>query len=321
MASAGELWTKFQQGRLERRARKEAKALVREARAALRKYEYKLGDDVRTEIATSADTLDKAVAAGDHDAICKGLVALEDQVDRNLQFSRKSTVREYAESIAVAVLIALFLRAFVVEAFKIPSGSMIPTMEVGDHIFVNKFLYGIRIPFTKTKFFDYRKPHHGEVIVFIYPKDPSKDFIKRVIGVAGDKIEVRRNVVYVNGVALKRTPVVEDECSYWDLDEKTNVWKEHQCARFQEESDGHTYMTINSTDESWIDFPRPGDPSPYVVPAGHVFVMGDNRNNSSDSRAWGPVPLENIKGKALVIWWSSGKPSGIRWNRLAKVVN
>src|SRR5690242_12549510 len=112
MASVGELWAKFQQQRLERRARKEAKALVREARSALRKYEYKLADDVRADITASADTLDKAVVARDHDAICKGLVALEDQVDRNLQFSRKSTVREYAESIAVAVLIALFLRAF-----------------------------------------------------------------------------------------------------------------------------------------------------------------------------------------------------------------
>jgi signal peptidase I len=318
--SVREIWDRLQQARLRRRARKEAKALVREARRALRSYAYKIPDEVRVEVSTGADELEKALAANDHDAICKGLVTLEDQVDRHLSFSRKSTVREYGESIAVAVLIALFLRAFVVEAFKIPSGSMIPTMEVGDHIFVNKFLYGIRIPFTKTKFFDWRSPHRGEVIVFIYPKEPEKDFIKRVIGVAGDTIEVRRNQVYVNGVALKRTPVVENECSYWDYDEHYNQWKEHTCARFQEESDGHKYMTINSTDESWIDFPRPGDESPYKVPEGTVFVMGDNRNNSSDSRSWGPVPLENIKGKALVIWWSSGKPSGIRWNRLAKVV-
>jgi signal peptidase I len=190
-----------------RRVRREAQARVREARLALRRYESQIPAEARAELAAAARDLDAARIRGDHDATCDGLVRLDELVDRHLPYARKSTFREYAESIAVAVLIALFLRAFVVEAFKIPSGSMIPTMEVGDHIFVNKFIYGIRIPFTKLRFFDLRPPRRGEVIVFIYPREPDKDFIKRIVGIEGDRIEVRRNVLFVNGKAVTRHPV------------------------------------------------------------------------------------------------------------------
>ena len=154
-----------------------------------------------------------------------------------------------------------------VQAFKIPSGSMIPTLQVGDHIFVNKFIYGVRVPWTNIKFgMDYRKPRRGEVIVFIYPKEPEKDFIKRVVGLEGDTIEVHRNVVFVNGEPLPRHPLT-GPCTYWDVDERRHAWREELCAEYEEELDHHKYLTINSVNESWIDFPRPGDPSPYVVPA------------------------------------------------------
>jgi signal peptidase I len=177
------------------RARREAKALVRHVRSVLRRPGYRVPKDVVPEIAAAADRLDRAVQAGDHDAICIGLAQVDEQAERHLFFARKSAIREYADSIGVALLVALFLRTFVVEAFKIPSGSMIPTMEVGDHIFVNKFLYGLRVPFIPDrKFLEWRKPKAGEVIVFVYPKDETKDFIKRVVAVEGDQVEVHNDV-------------------------------------------------------------------------------------------------------------------------------
>src|SRR5262249_15719410 len=143
------------------------------------------------------------------------------------------------------------LRAFVVEAFKIPSGSMIPTMEVGDHIFVNKFLYGLRIPFTKLKFFEWRKPQRGEVIVFIYPVDPDKDFIKRVVAVEGDTVEVRHGILYVNGKEIQhhRQP---GEYPFWDYDERTDRWSQRTAVREEEELGGHKYITIHTN--AFADF-------------------------------------------------------------------
>jgi signal peptidase I len=313
------------EARLRRRARSEAAARVREVRGMIRDHAFRVPEPVRDEIHATCDALDKAREAQDHDAVCKGLIRLDEQVAQHLSFVQKSTFREYAESIAVAVLIALLLRAFVVEAFKIPSGSMIPTMQVGDHIFVNKFIYGVRIPFTKIKFFEWRKPKRGEVIVFIYPREPDKDFIKRVVGIEGDRIEVRNNAVYINGKQVPRT-LEPGPCRYLDYDEHTRQWKEQGCVKYQESLDGEVYETQVDEQDWTRDFPSPGDPSPYIVPKGHVFVMGDNRNNSHDSRYWGPVPLENIKGKAMIIWWSSGAPQegnvwNVRWNRVGHVVD
>jgi signal peptidase I len=310
---------RLRDGTRRRRVRREARARIREARAVLRRQGADLPADVRASLAAAATATEEARARGDHDATCRALVRLDDLIDRHVEAKTKSTFREYVESIGVAILIALLLRAFVVEAFKIPSGSMIPTMEVGDHIFVNKFIYGIRIPLTKVRFFDVRKPRRGEVVVFIYPREPDKDFIKRIVGVEGDSVEVRNNVLHVNGAAVEHRGL-PGPCFYTDYDEAIRRWSTKVCTRVEEELDGITYRTVFDPAGQRQDFPGAGE-DPYVVPAGHVFVLGDNRNNSHDSRFWGPVPVENIKGKALIVWWSSGGPDGIRWGRLGKMVD
>jgi len=366
---------------IEKRVRKESRALVAEARRALRRQSARVPEGIQREIAQLADRLDKAYQAGDGSAMRENMVLLDEMVDEHLAFARKSTVREYTESIGIAVMIALFLRAFVVEAFKIPSGSMIPTMEIGDHIFVNKFLYGLRIPFTKIRFFELRQPQRGEVVVFINPCQPDKDFIKRIIATEGDTVEVRCDVVYVNGTAVPVHQAPGDTCGYWDMDPRGN-WGQATCSAYIEKRDSLEYTIYNSDERPAKDAERadrlkgrymtlagehdfPGDRGPecadagdgpdprppderlrsrgrvepsvpedtryqgpcapqrrYVVPKGHVFVMGDNRDNSSDSRVWGPVPVENIRGKALFIWWSA-KPSaqgGVQWERIGKMV-
>ncbi len=208
---------------------------------------------------------------------------------------------------------------------------MIPTLEVGDHIFVNKFIYGVRLPLTGYLTKDgkdvkvleqVREPHRGEVIVFVYPKEPDKDFIKRIIAVAGDKVDIRGNQVYVNDQPLPRQPV-PGPCEYEDFDENVppnGEWRREQCDAYREQDGGLSYTTITNPHSSgghssWmLSFP-------LVVPPRSVFVMGDNRDNSHDSRYWGFVPYENIKGKALIIWWSAGKGGSVRLARMFHLIH
>lgn len=197
---------------------------------------------------------------------------------------KKSVFREYAEAIIIALLLALFIRTFVVQAFKIPSGSMIPTLLVGDHILVNKFGYGVKNPWTGTTWIALAEPGRGDVIVFRYPENPGQDFIKRVVGLAGDTVRVVNKKVYVNGEPL------EDSYSV-TLDPEI----------------------LPSARDNF---------GPVVVPPHSVFVMGDNRDNSHDSRFWGSVALSDIKGKAFLFYWSWDQDNfSVRWNRLGKVIH
>lgn len=199
---------------------------------------------------------------------------------------KKSLIREYIEAIAIAVLLALVIRTLVVQAFKIPSGSMIPTLDIGDHILVSKFIYGIRIPFTDIKILDFKKPERGDIIVFIYPEDEKKDFIKRVVGVAGDKIEVKNKEVFVNGERLNEKYII------------------HQDPHIKQRE----YEPRDNT-------------GPIIVPSDSLFVMGDNRDQSYDSRYWGFVKTNKVKGNAFIIYWSwDGKDTWVRWWRIGKLI-
>lgn len=182
---------------------------------------------------------------------------------------KKSVFREYAEAAVIAILLALFIRTFVVQAFKIPSGSMKPTLLVGDHILVNKFIYGIKIPFVRKTLIPVKEPQREDVIVFIYPVNKDKDFIKRIIGLPGDQIEIFGRKIHINGRPFR---------------------------------DMHGFYS--DTDKSSSDLPAKTHFGPITVPENHLFVMGDNRNHSYDSRSWGFVPLKSVKGKAFIIYWS-----------------
>lgn len=308
---AGNFFTRW---RKRRRIQREARHLMREARRILRRYNYRIKEEVTGNVNQAIAALKEALAQKQFSVIRDRLEKLDELMERHLAFGRKSAAREYTESIAVAVLVALFLRAFVVEAFKIPSGSMIPTLLVGDHIFVNKFIYGLRIPWTHLKFFEARKPRRGEVIVFVYPKDESKDFIKRIVAVGGDTVAVEKNVVYVNGKPVSHKAIT-GSCSYSDAEEGNPQWEAKECVAYEEEQDGIRYQVYQHPEMLPMDF------KPMKIPEGHVFVMGDNRDNSQDSRFWGTVPDGNIKGKAMVVWWSRGEPDGIRWKRFCHTVH
>lgn len=198
----------------------------------------------------------------------------------------KSVIRQYTEAFLIAILLALVIRTFVVQAFKIPSGSMLPTLQIGDHLLVNKFLYGAEIPFLDWRMPGLRNPQRGDVIVFKFPQDEGRDFIKRVIALPGDKVEVRGKRVYVND-----KPVQESYAVHLDPSMQENP---------------HS--------------PRDNF-APVQAPSGQLFMMGDNRDYSMDSRFWGFLDIKKIKGKAFIIYWSWDRERfRPRWERIGMVI-
>ena len=230
--------------------------------------------------------------------------------------AKKPFWREYGEALFIALILALIIRAFLVQAFSIPSGSMKPTLLIGDYLLVNKFAYGIRNPLTNQVWIPLGQPHRGDVAVFIFPQDPSKDYIKRVIGLPGDRIQIINKKVYING---------------------------------------KLYVTPQAVNDDPIVIPSPQRPTesardnigPVEVPANCYFVMGDNRDHSYDSRFWGCVPMKNFLGKAFIIYFSWQGPEGmpiyeaflkglkglvfhlswdtkdfrVRWNRIGRLIH
>lgn len=216
--------------------------------------------------------------------------------------AREPVLVEYARFLFPVVVIVFLLRGFIAEPFRIPSGSMLPTLEVGDFILVSKSSYGIRLPVLNKKIVDFGPPERGDVIVFRYPEDPSVDYIKRVVGVPGDKITYQNKIIYVNGEPQPQLQIGN-----------YNVDRYGQFAHLQEILNGKKHDILVNTR-------IPASDSEYVIPEGHYFAMGDNRDNSRDSRAWGFVPDENLVGRAFFIWMNWGGGSGLSWSRIGTVI-
>jgi signal peptidase I len=200
---------------------------------------------------------------------------------------RRSTLREYVEAALWALVLTLFLRAFVIQAFRIPSESMRDTLLVGDFLFVNKFEYGPKIPFTHIRLPGLRPPHRGDVIVFQFPQDPSKDFIKRCIATGGQTLQVVDKQVSVDGESLREPYTL------------------------------HTDPVMRPAGFDFRD-----NYGPFTVPPGEFFMMGDNRDNSNDSRYWGPLSLDLVRGHAMFLYWSwDGEKHWPRWNRIFQLIH
>jgi len=205
------------------------------------------------------------------------------------KIKKKSTAREYAEALAIALLLAFFLRTFIIEAFKIPSGSMKSTLLIGDYLMVNKFAYGIRIPIIDKYIIQFKKPERGDIVVFKWPVDESKDYIKTIVGIEGDTIEIKNDTLYINNKKVEYT-----------LSDKFSDESIHEADVYEENLGNNKHFVLDQ-------FAKNENYGPITVPENSIFVMGDNRDDSKDSRYWANetyVKLEKIKGRALIIYWS-----------------
>lgn len=217
---------------------------------------------------------------------------------------------ETARSFFPVVLIVLLLRSFLVEPFRIPSGSMMPTLLVGDFILVNKFTYGIRLPVLHNKVIEMNQPQRGDIVVFRYPENPSVDYIKRVIGLPGDKISYHQKKLTINGQAINQVSLGE----YQGVKEESSPERIEHLHELLAPPAEHSIL-VNA------DYPHFDGEGDFIVPAGQYFMMGDNRDNSNDSRYWGFVPEANLVGKAFFIWMSWNlEEGGIIFNRIGTVL-
>jgi len=223
----------------------------------------------------------------------------QEEVENSLWTKIKHWMADTGKQLAVAIFIVMLLRSSIIEPYKIPSGSMIPTLFIGDHIFVNKFSYGFKVPFTEF-FLDkpiyvtkQQVPNRGDVIVFRYPRDESINYIKRVIGLPGDTIAIRDKILYINNKPINETALTDPKLS----DGIENDNDKSVLMLYAEDLMGIKHAVLHDG-KSLLG----SDFGPITIPSDSLFVMGDNRDRSSDSRIWGYVPLDNVKGKAIIIW-------------------
>lgn len=293
-----------------RKLRHEARELLSEDERILRTFPGKVPPEASERITEQALRVEAASVEGDAPRLETELKALEALTAQHLGAYRKQSLWHAASGFVIALGVALLIRTVLIEPYRIPSGSMLPTLEIGDQVFVNKFIYGVRIPFANIVPFQIvRAPKRGDVIVFNNPVDESKDFIKRVIGIPGDRVEIIDEVVHINGVPQQRQLVSDDFTVYNQTD--TGQWFSQRETYYRENLDGVEHAVLQD-----LHHPKGNvTEGPYIVPENQVFVMGDNRDNSSDSRyGLGSfthsgveyVPYGHIKGKAMVVWLALG---------------
>lgn len=306
--------------------RKEAKVLLGETNRMYKAGKKKIAPELAKRYEALAEQLRQSLRSEDG-VDMEAYREVKKMASTTLHPFKKSSGREVFESLMFALVFALILRTFFIEPFKIPTRSMVPTLLEGDQLFVSKLSYGIRLPFLDRYIARFSEPQRGEVVVFAFPSDEAvehlmrtnaqcmspasaageKDYIKRIIGVEGDVIEVVEQTVLVNGSPIDSKPYYEHTVPrlFFVSDRRQGHWNHvrHGDATF-------TTMTH--------EVPNKHE-GPFTVMPGHIFVMGDNRDNSLDSRCWGQVPVDNIKGRALFIWWSAGE-HGPRWNRLFQTI-
>lgn len=228
--------------------------------------------------------------------------------------------RDLIWALVLCIVVVIAVRSFLIEPFKIPSGSMLPTLESGDQIFVTRFSYGLFVPFTKLEFLPTGLPKRGDVVVFLFPRDESMHYIKRVIGLPGDTIEFKGRDLLVNGVLVPKEPVNDPQ-----LIKNLTGEDDDTLGEYYRESLGDVVHLIRHRKNANYDFPRTYPAR--VVPPNEYFVSGDNRDDSYDSRAWGFVPRKNLEGRAQIVWLSFddkvnwGNLSKVRWNRCGTVIH
>lgn len=292
-----------------RKLRHEARELHLEAERIFQRFSGKLSANAPERITEQALRVEEASLAGEPERLEKEVRALDKLHEEHLGAYRKQSGWETVSGFTKALAVALLIRTIFIEPYRIPSGSMLPTLEIGDQVFVNKFIYGVRIPFiNKVPFQIVRPPARGDVIVFNNPVRTDTDFIKRVVGLPGDRVELVNNVVHINGVAQPRT-LVSERFLVHNQDQGSGEWFDEYETLYRETLDGVTHAALVHPDGASSHMVQ----GPYIVPEGHVFVMGDNRDNSSDSRfGFGAsprpeyVPYGHIKGKAMVVWLAFG---------------
>ncbi|MGE0172970.1 MAG: signal peptidase I [Oligoflexales bacterium] len=228
---------------------------------------------------------------------------------------------ENLRSYSVIILLVFCFRWSIASPYKVPTASMEPTIKVGDHVYANKLAYNLKVPFTDISLLDWGTPRHGDIIVFRYPKDPSIDYVKRVVAVAGDRVRFVDDVLYINGEPQVRGDANADRTVLSDIVDDASIKQ-----LFTENLRGREHLVMqNDSDHKIFDskWPPQGE---YVVPENSVFACGDNRDNSTDSRIWGPVPLSYIRGKAIFVLWSFFSKDGsilptVRFYRFGSLLN
>jgi len=300
--------------------RKNSQELLNSTKSILKAKKNDISPDIRNIIGERLNSLESSLNLNDSEKIDSSYNSLKNIYEQNLSQYSKSKLRQNIEAIVIALCLALLIRTFIVQPFKIPSGSMIPTLLIGDHLLVNKFIYGTKLPFMDIRIFPVEEIKRGDVIVFKFPGNDSVNkgvhYIKRAIGLPGDEVDIEGRDVYINGNKIKQ--IYDGNYKYFE--QGTEVTTDKYIDTLSENIFDVIYKkSSTNTTKGKTNFP-------ITIPEGHIFVLGDNRDNSYDSRFWGFVPISNISGKAFLIHWSWNFDndsifSKVRWNRIFSSIN